>query len=109
MAQCFTDGVTKAKFQKTEVDHFMDTAYSPISNMNQPHNGRVPMCHLTNLVPALSEGTFPSFPVHQPSFVEKELPSSSITSFAASLAALHSMCTLPSNFTSSDLRIYDEL
>jgi hypothetical protein len=86
----------------------MDTAYSPISHMNQPQNGRVLTCRLANLVPALSEGTFPSFAVNQPSFVERELPSNSITSFGASLAARHSTCTLPSNFTSSDLHICDE-
>jgi hypothetical protein len=90
-----------------KVYHSLDLAPSSLESY-KPHNGRVPTCRLTNLVPALSEGSFPSFPVHQPSFVERELTSSSITSFGASFAVLHSTCTLPSNFTSSDLRIYDE-
>ncbi|TVU27726.1 hypothetical protein EJB05_19223 [Eragrostis curvula] len=106
MSQDFIDGVTDAKFLQTD----METAYSHTSPMNQLHNGRVSTCRslAVTLVPALSEGTFPSFPVHQPSYVERELPDSSITSFSASLAALQSTCKLPSNFTSSDLHIYNE-
>ncbi|KAL6591359.1 hypothetical protein ACP70R_049862 [Stipagrostis hirtigluma subsp. patula] len=90
----------------------MGTAYSHTSTMNQLHNGRVPTCLSSSitLVPAISEGTFPSFPERQPCFVERELPGSSIASFGASLAAsncLQSTCTSTSSFNSSDLHTYN--
>uniref|UniRef100_A0A0A9D0J6 Myb-like domain-containing protein n=1 Tax=Arundo donax TaxID=35708 RepID=A0A0A9D0J6_ARUDO len=92
----------------------MATAHSHTSTMNQLHNGRVPTClsSAMTLVPALSGGTFPIFPEHRPSYAQREVPGNSVTSFRASLAAnnaCQSACTLPSNFTASDLHTYNEL
>ncbi|XP_062220705.1 protein PHOSPHATE STARVATION RESPONSE 2-like isoform X2 [Phragmites australis] len=91
----------------------MGTAYSHTSTMNQLQNGRIPAClsSAITLVPAVSEGTFPSFLECQPSYVERDLPGSSITSFGSSLVAsdaLQSTCTLASSFTSSDFRTCNE-
>ncbi|XP_062220915.1 protein PHOSPHATE STARVATION RESPONSE 2-like isoform X2 [Phragmites australis] len=71
----------------------MGTAYSHTSTMNQLHNTRVPTCisSPTVLLPAPSEVTFLSCPERRPSYVDSELPGSSITSFGASVAASNAL------------------
>ncbi|KAG0535438.1 hypothetical protein BDA96_04G366200 [Sorghum bicolor] len=80
----------------------MGTACSHTSTMNRLHSGRVPPClsSAITLVPAFSEVSFPSFPEQRLSFVERELPISSVTSFDTSMAAPDTMSThLASSFT----------
>lgn len=81
----------------------MGTACSHTSTMNRLHSGRVPPClsSTITLVPAFSEVSFPSFPGQRLSFVERELPTSSVTSFDTSMAVYDTMSTnmLASNFT----------
>lgn len=81
----------------------MRTACSHTSTMNRLHSGRVPQClsSAITLVPAFSEVSCPSFPEQISSFVERELPISSVSSFDTSMAAHDTMSThmLASNFT----------
>ena len=92
--------MTEASLEQIKL---MGTACSHTSTMNRLHSGRVPPClsSALTLVPAFSEVSFPSFPEQRLSFVERELPISSVTSFDISMAAHDTMSThmLASNFT----------
>ena len=92
--------MTEASLEQIKL---MGTACSHTSTMNRLHSGRVPPClsSALTLVPAFSEVPFPSFPEQRSSFVERELPISSVTSFDTSMAAHDTMSThmLASNFT----------